>query len=180
MLDLVPRIAPTAWAQLSSGKPPAPETPAHGYVITKSVKGSDIPADCISVLRRDEIYLPIAVRKPKGNGPFPVITMGWGEGKRGMPKVEELVERLAPMQDRMIARGYVVVTVNYRNEIPYLYEQLQQPSQNLADSISGERRTLKSQPTLDHQDLITTMRYLQSVPYVDKNAIVARGASHTG
>jgi len=180
MLDLVPRIAPTAWAQLSSGKPPAPETPAHGYVITKPVKGSDIQADYTFVLTRDEIYLPIAVRKPKGNGPFPVITMGWGEGKRGMLKVEELVERLTPMQDRMIARGYVVVTVNYRNEIPYLYEQLQQPSQNLPDSISGERRTLKSHPTLDHQDLIATMRYLQSVPYADKNAIGAMGVSHSG
>jgi len=69
MLDLVSRITPTAWAQLSSGKPPAPETPAHGYVITKPVKGSDIQADYTFVLTRDEIYLPIAVRKPKGNGP---------------------------------------------------------------------------------------------------------------
>lgn len=180
MLDLVPRIVATVWAQFPSGKSPAPETPAHGYVITKPVKGSDIPADYTFVLTQDEIYLPIAVRKPKGHGPFPVITMGWAEGKRGMRKVEELVERLAPMQDRMIARGYVLVTVNYRNEIPYLYEQLQQLAQNLPDSISGERRTLKSHPTLDHEDLIATMRYLKSVPYVDKNAIGAMGVSHSG
>ncbi len=111
MLDLVSQIAPSVWAQIPSGKPPAPETPTHGYVITKPVKGSDIPADYTFVLTQDEIYLPIAVRKPKGNGPFPVITMGWGEGKGGMRRVEELVERLTPMQDRMIARGYVVVTV---------------------------------------------------------------------
>jgi len=180
MLDLVSQIAPSVWAQIPYGKPPAPETPTHGYVITKPVKGSDIPADYTFVLTQDEIYLPIAVRKPKGNGPFPVITMGWGEGKGGMRRVEELVERLTPMQDRMIARGYVVVTVKYRNEIPYLYEQLQQPAQNLPDSISGERRTLKSQPTLDHADLIATMGYLQSLPYVDKNAIGAMGVSHGG
>ena len=52
------------------GKAPAQETPSHGYVITKPVKGSDIPADYTFVLTRDEIYVPIAVRKPKGDGPF--------------------------------------------------------------------------------------------------------------
>jgi dienelactone hydrolase len=180
MLYLVPRMLPTACAQLPGGKPPAEETPAHGYVITKAVKGSEIPADYTFVLTRDEIYVPIAVRKPKDNGRFPVITMGFGEGKRGMLKVEELVERLAPMQDRMIARGYVVATVNYRNEVPYLYEQIQEPAQNLPDSISGERRTLKSHPTLDHEDLIASMRYLQTQPYVEKNAIGAMGVSHSG
>ena len=180
VLALLPRITPIAWAQLPGGKPPVEETPSHGYAITKAVKGSEIPADYTFVLTRDEIYVPIAVRKPKGNGPFPVITMGSGEGKRGMLKVEELVERLAPMQDQMIARGYVVVTVNYRNEVPYLYEQLQQPAHNLPDSISGEQRTLKSHPTLDHEDLIAIMRYLQTLPYVDKNAIGAMGVSHSG
>jgi dienelactone hydrolase len=180
MLSLVPRVLPAVWAQLPRGKPAADETPSHGYAITKATRGSQIPTDYTFVLTRDEIYVPIALRKPAGNGPFPAITMGFGEGKRGMLKVEELVERLAPMQDRLIARGYVVATVNYRNEVPYLYEQVQGPAQNLPDSISGERRTLKSRPTLDHEDLIAVMRYLQTLPYVDNSAIAAMGVSHSG
>lgn len=124
--------------------------------------------------------MPIALRKPKGDGPFPVITMGSGEGRRGMLHIEGQVESLAPMQDRMVARGYVVVYVNYRNEIPHLYEQLPQPAQNLRDNISGERRTLKSRPTLDHEDLIAVLRYLHTLPYVDKDAIGATGVSHSG
>jgi dienelactone hydrolase len=144
------------------------------------VKGSRIPADYTFVLTRDEIYVPIAVRKPEGSGPFPAVTMGFGEGKRGMLKVEELIEQLAAMQDQMIARGYVVVTVNYRNEVPYLYEELQQPAYNLPDSISGGHRTLKSHSTLDHEDLIAVMKYLRTLPYVDKNAIAAMGVSHSG
>jgi dienelactone hydrolase len=83
------------------------------------------------------------------------------------------------MQDRMLARGYVVVTVNYRNEIPYAYEQ-SKPPQNLPDSISGDRRMLKSGPTLDHEDLIAIIRYLQSLPYIDKNGVGAMGVSHSG
>ena len=70
-----PGAAAPAWAQLPGGKPPAAETPPHGYVIRKPLKGSAIPADYTFVFTRDEIYVPIIVRKPKGNGPFPVITM---------------------------------------------------------------------------------------------------------
>jgi dienelactone hydrolase len=176
----LPPGAVDASAQLSTGRAAAEAIPPHGYVVaSKEVKGSNIPGDYTFVLTRDEIYVPILVRKPKGNGPFPAITMGWGEGREGMRKVEELSERLTQMQDRMIARGYVVVTVNYRNEIPYAYEQ-SKPPQNLPDSISGDRRMLKSGPTLDHEDLIAIIRYLQTLPYIDKNAVGAMGVSHSG
>jgi dienelactone hydrolase len=160
--------------------PIAPELASHGHVITKPVRGSEIPMDLTFVLTRDEIYVPIAVRKPKGNGPFPVITMGRGGGRGGAPHVEKQVERLASMQDRMIARGYVVAYVNYRNEIPYLYEQTA-CAQNLPDTMSGgENRTLKSAPTLDSDDFIAVLRYLRTLPYVDKEAIGAVGVSHGG
>ena len=176
----LPPGAVNAYAQLSTGRAAAEAIPPHGYVLaSKEVKGSNIPGDYTFVLTRDEIYVPILVRKPKGNGPFPAITMGWGEGREGMKKVQELSERLTQMQDRMLARGYVVVTVNYRNEIPYAYEQ-SKPPQNLPDSISGDRRMLKSGPTLDHEDLIAIIRYLQTLPYIDKNAVGAMGVSHSG
>ena len=179
-LIAVPGMVRITRAQLSTGKPPAESIPPHGYVIaSKLIKGTDTPADYTFVVTRDEIYVPIIVRKPKGNGPFPAITMGWGEGREGMKKVERLAESLSQMQDRMIARGYVVATVNYRNEIPYAYEQAK-PPQNLPDSISGERRMLKSGPTLDHEDLIAIIRYLQSLPYVDKSGVGAIGVSHSG
>ena len=163
-----------------AAKPPAPETVPHAYVITKPVAGSHFPADYTFVLTRDEIYVPIALRRPPGNGPFPVITMGFGEGKRGMLKVEDLVARLAPMQDRMIARGYAVATVNYRNEIPYAYLQTDHAPENLPDNISGDQRTLKSRATLDHHDLIAIWRYLGTLLFVDAGAIGAMGVSHSG
>lgn len=159
--------------------PIAPELPSHGYVITRPVSGSAIPLDLAFVLTRDEIYVPIAVRKPAGDGPFPVIVMGRGDGRGGVAHVEKQVERLAAMQDSMIGRGYVVVYVNYRNEIPHLYEDTQR-AQNLADDVSGEGRTLKSAPTLDSDDLIAILRYLQTLSYVDADAIGIVGVSHSG
>ncbi|MEO7728120.1 MAG: hypothetical protein ABIS45_12760 [Burkholderiales bacterium] len=162
-----------------SAAPIAPELPSHGYVISKPVRGTAIPMDITFVLTRDEIYVPIAVRKPHGNGPFPVIVMGRGNGRGGVLQIESQVERLAPMHDEMIARGYVVVFVNYRNEIPHLYEDTAR-AQNLADDVANEGRTLKSAPTLDSDDLIAILKYLPTLPFVDANAIGLVGVSHSG
>jgi dienelactone hydrolase len=160
--------------------PVARERPPHGFVVTRPVRGSAIPMDLTFVLTRDEIYVPVAIRKPDGRGPFPVITLGRGDGRGGYPHVEAQVERLAAMQDRMIERGYVVAYVNYRNEIPHLYEQ-GDPAVNLPDDASGgDNRTLKSAPTLDSDDFIAIIGYLKTLPYVDGDAIGAAGVSHGG
>ena len=116
--------------------PVAAELPPHGYVITKPVPGSDNPADYTFVLTRDEIYVPIAVRKPKGEGPWPAIIMGRGNGRGGLPLIEQKVALYSTMQDKMIARGYVVAYVNYRNEIPYHYET-RSIAKNVADDIAN-------------------------------------------
>src|SRR5258708_15933254 len=106
-------------AQLSTGREAAEAIPPHGYVLaSKAIKGSDIPGDYTFVLTRDEIYVPILVRKPKGNGPFPAITMGWGEGREGMKKVEQLSERLPQMQDPITPRRYLVLTLNHPHKFP--------------------------------------------------------------
>lgn len=158
----------------------APELPSHGYVITRPVAGSAYSMDLSFVLTRDEIYVPIVVRKPAGTGPFPVIVMGRGAGRGGLPHIEKHVLQMVPMQDEMIARGYVVVFVNYRNEIPHLYQDKVRVK-NLADDMSGgENRTLKSAPTLDSDDLIAILKYLQTLEYVDPDAIGVVGVSHSG
>jgi dienelactone hydrolase len=166
-------------AKAKIAAPVAPELSSHGYVITKPVRGSNIPIDITFVLTRDEIYVPIAVRRPRGDGPFPVIVMGRGNGRGGVLQIETQVERLAAMQDEMIARGYVVVFVNYRNEIPHLYEDTGR-AQNLADDVANEGRTLKSAPTLDSDDMIAILKYLPTLAYVDQNAIGLVGVSHSG
>src|SRR4051812_45249891 len=99
-------------AQANPSAAVAPGLPSHGYVITKPVPGSGYPMDLTFVLTRDEIYVPIVVRKPAGAGPFPVIVMGRGAGRGGLPHIEKHVQQMVPMQDEMIARGYVVVFVN--------------------------------------------------------------------
>ena len=164
---------------MATGPAVASDLPSHGYVIAKPVRASDSLAYYTFVLTRDEIYVPIAVRKPKGNGPFPMIAMGRGNGRGGLPHVEAQVERLASMQDRMIERGYAVAYVQYRNEIPHLYNEIER-AHNVADDVSGEGRTLKSSPSLDSDDMISILNYLKTLPYVNADRIGCVGVSHSG
>ena len=46
--------------------------------------------------------------------------------------------------------------------------------------MTAERRTLKSAPSLDSDDLIAVFEYLKTLPYIDRNAIGALGVSHSG
>lgn len=158
----------------------AKRTAPHGYEIRMPLAGTPYPAHATFVPTSDEIYVPVVVRRPDGDGPFPVITMGRGDGRGGMPHVLAQVERLVPMQDEMIRRGYAVVYVNYRNEIPYLYHQ-RGALRDLDDDMSGgENRTLKSAASLDSDDLAAIWRYLHAAPWVRPEAIGALGISHGG
>jgi dienelactone hydrolase len=159
--------------------PVAAELPPHGYIISKTMRGTDAPVDYAFVLTRDEIYVPIAIRKPKGSGPFPLITIGRGNGRGGLPHVETQLERLASMIDLMLARGYAVAYVQYRNEIPHLYNEIGR-AHNVGDDVSGEGRTLKSSPSLDSDDMISILGYLKTLPYVKADAIGCVGVSHSG
>ena len=153
--------------------------PVHGYVSTQPVTGSPHPMHLTFVWARDEIYIPVAVRKPAGPGPFPVIMMGRGNGRGGMPHVVREVERCASMQDLMIERGYVVVYVNYRNEVPHLYNQIER-SHLIQDDFTDEGRVRMSSASLDSDDFLAVLRYLQTLPYVKPDAIGAMGVSHSG
>ena len=153
--------------------------PVHGYSLSQPVTGSPHPAQLTFVWTRDEIYVPIAIRKPPGAGPFPVIMMGRGNGRGGMPHVIREVERCASMQDLMIERGYVVVYVNYRNEVPHLYNQIER-SELIADDMTHEGRVRMSTASLDSDDFLAVLRYLQTLPYVNRDAIGAMGVSHSG
>jgi dienelactone hydrolase len=159
--------------------PVARNLPSHGFVITKPVAGSAIAADYTFVLTRDEIYVPIAVRRPEGAGLFPLIAIGRGNGRGGMPHVEAQVERHAAMQEIMLGRGYAVAYVSYRNEIPHLYNETA-GADDIADDISGEGRTLKSSACLDSDDMISILAYLKTLPYVNADAVGCVGVSHGG
>lgn len=159
--------------------PAVPDYPVD-YALIQPLYGTPYPAILVFVPTFDELYVPLVLRKPEGEGPFPVITMGRGDGRGGMPHVLAEVERLVPMQDEMIRRGYAVAYVNYRHEIPRLYGQRGELTELEDDMSGGENRRLKSAATLDSDDLAAVWCYLAQRPWVKPGAIGALGISHGG
>jgi dienelactone hydrolase len=148
-------------------------------VVPRKIPTSGTPFDLHLVETRDEIYTPVAVRKPAGKGPFPAVLVASGNGIGGFTKIETALYRLEPMMDQMLKRGYVVAYANYRNEIPQAYNSVAR-SKNLEDTISGGARVLKSNATLDSDDYIALIEHLQGLPYVRKEDVGTIGVSHAG
>jgi len=147
--------------------------------ITRTIPNSNRTYQLHMISTRDEIHLPLGVRKPDGDGPFPVILIGRGNGKGGYAEVEKAMYELEPMMDMLIDRGYAVAYGNYRNEIPGLYNEVER-AENIADSMSGGARALKSGPSLDSDDYIEIIAHLKALDFTDPEGVGTVGVSHSG
>ena len=148
-------------------------------VVERTLPGSGTVWELQLVLARDEIYVPIGVRKPDGDGPFPLILVGSGQGRDGLLKIDQAMEDVEELMDRFVERGYAVAYLNFRNEIPELYNEIAR-SELLADTVSGGDRRLQSAPALDSDDYISIVEHVKALPYADPEGIGAIGSSHSG
>lgn len=153
---------------------------AHPYVLVeRTIPRSGTPWELHLIQTSDEIYAPIGVRKPAGNGPFPMILIGSGQGRDGIAKIEQSMDRYEELMTRLVDRGYVAAFVSYRNEVPELYNEIA-AAELLEDTVSGGDRTLRSVPALDSDDHLAIIEHARGLPYTDPNAIGAIGSSHSG
>jgi len=170
----------TAMAQTTDAAQAGIAAAAHPYVLVeRTIARSGTAWELHLVLTHDEIYVPIGVRRPDGDGPFPVILIGSGQGSDGMLKIERSMERYEELMTRLVDRGYVAAFVSYRNEVPELYNEIA-AAELLADTVSGGNRTLRSVPALDSDDHLAIVEHARSLPYTDPNRIGAIGSSHSG
>jgi len=110
------------------------------------------PVEEVYVPSFDGVFLPAAIRKPAGNGPFPaVILLHGGVGGSGFEGAKRFVA--GPVPDRLLELGYVLMAADYRR---YHF---------------GEDEL---------QDVIGAYRKLGSYSYVDKDRIALIGGSHGG
>ncbi len=147
--------------------------------VAKTLPGSGAPWTMHMVQTKDAVYIPIGIRTPDGDGPFPLITMGFGEGREGVAKIEFSMHHYEGIMDYMLDRGYAVAFINYRNEVPRAYNSFDRP-EYMFDSIGGNTRALRSSATLDSEDYISIIGHVKSLPYVDKDAVGSIGVSHSG
>jgi dienelactone hydrolase len=128
------------------------------------VSETDSPVQQTYIKTKDGLYVAAAVRKPKGDGPFPAVIMFHGApGGRGM---EQLVgwSRGAtggPVWERFLQEGFVVAVADYRG---------------------AQRITAQPPPgqVTYIDDGIAVLDYVKALPYVDASRVSLYGVSLGG
>jgi dienelactone hydrolase len=130
------------------------------------VSETDSPVMQTWIKAKDGVYIAAAVRKPKGDGPFPAIVMFHGApGGRGM---DQLVgwsrgDHGGPVWERFLQEGFVVAVADYRGGPANLMNT--PSSTGLATAID---------------DGITVIDYVQNLAYVDRSKVSVYGVSLGG
>lgn len=138
--------------------------PDRKYVHVVSEQDSPVMQTWIKA--KDGLYIAAAVRKPRGDGPFPAIVMFHGApGGRGM---DQLVgwsrgDHGGPVWERFLEEGYVVAVADYRGGD---WNLMNKPS-------SGGLVT-----AID--DGVSVIDYVQNLPYVKRAEVNVYGVSLGG
>ena len=145
---------------------PGSTTPLPHQKYIRVVSEADSPVQETYIKTRDGLYVAAAIRKPKGDGPFPAIIIWHGApGGRGM---EQLVgwSRGAtggPVWERFLQEGYVVAVADYRGGNMNLMS---------ASSTTGVITSI--------DDGLAVIDYVKALKYVDADRINLYGVSLGG
>ncbi len=144
--------------------PGGKELPHDKYVRVVSEK--DSPVTQTYIQSKDGVYVAAAIRKPKGDGPFPaLIYLHGAPGGRGMEKLVTWSSGSTggPLWERFLQEGYVVVVADYRNPT----------GANLGDPLPEKMATYTD-------DAVAVFKHVEALPYVEKSRISVYGVSLGG
>lgn len=175
--DAEPGAQPTAPEQEAppSAGADVAEPGSEHVVSTEPVQGSSIPVHLMYVETWDGLYTAIGVRKPDGEGPFPMILFTSGNGGGGMPWVRDATQNQSWTLEQFLAAGYAVAWTRYRSEVELGYNT---GGKLVKDVRQG--RTLFNRSPLDFEDVIAIADFVKTLPYVDADRVGYVGMSHGG
>jgi dienelactone hydrolase len=153
----------------------APAINASQVIITEPVAGSDLPVYLAYVETIDGLYTPIGIRKPDGDGPFPMILFASGNGGGGMDWVRDATQNQSWTQEQFVKAGYAVAWTRYRAEVELAYAKY---GELIEDTRQG--RQLLSRGPLEYEDMISIIEFAKTLPYVDATRVGYMGMSHGG
>ncbi len=144
-------------------------------VVTEAVDGSEIPVHLSYVETIDGLYTPIGIRKPDGDGPFPIILFASGNGGGGMDWVRNATQNQSWTQEQFVKAGYAVAWTRYRAEVELAYAKY---GKLVEDTRQG--RQLLNRGPLEYEDMISIIEFVKTLPYVDPDRVGYMGMSHGG
>jgi dienelactone hydrolase len=154
----------------------APMAFGAGYLVeTATPPESDSSVHYVMVETVDGLYAPVAIRIPKGEGPFAAVVFASGNGGDGLAWLGKAVDNHSWLQEEMTRRGYVTVWMRYRAEVDRAYH-------NFGPLVQDQRqgRQLLNRGPLEYEDEIAIIDYLKTLPWIDGARIAHIGVSHGG
>ena len=153
----------------------SPALDSTRVVISEAVDRSEFPVHLAYVETVDGLYTPIGIRKPDGDGPFPIILFASGNGGGGMNWVRDATQNTSWTQEQFAKAGYAVAWIRYRAEVELAYANY---GKLIEDTRQG--RQLLNRGPLEYEDLISIIEYVKTLPYIDANRVGYMGMSHGG
>jgi dipeptidyl aminopeptidase/acylaminoacyl peptidase len=145
---------------------PGSTTPIPHDKYVRVVSETDSPVQQTYIKTKDGIYVAAAIRKPKGDGPFPAIIIFHGApGGRGMEQIVGWSRGATggPVWERFLQEGFVVVVGDYRGG---------DRDATSAPSDTGATTAI--------DDGVAVIDYVKSLPYVDRTRVSLYGVSLGG
>ena len=148
--------------------------PEH-VVVTEPVAGAPFPLHLMYVQMVDGVYIPIGLRKPKGDGPFPIVLCATGNGGGGMRMLRDHAHSKSWTPDQFLNAGYATAWMRYRAEVDYAYDRIGR----LIES-GRQGRQLFNRGPLEYEDAIAVAEYVKTLPFIDGARLGYIGVSHGG
>ena len=149
------------------------ETNPGNIVLTETVNGQAVTLMMIEVW--DGLYAPVGVRKPDGDGPFPMVLLASGNGGEGMEWIKDSMRNRAYTVDKLVEAGFACAWTRYRTEVELGYNN----GGKLIRDIRQGREMFNRSP-LEYEDEIAIADYFKTVPWVDTKRLSMIGMSHGG
>lgn len=142
-------------------------------ITTETIDGKRV--DIMYLETWDGLYAPIGVRRPDGDGPFPLILLASGNGGEGTTWIRNAMANRGYIVDRLVDAGYACAWIRYRTEVELGYHD---GGPLIRDMRQG--RELFNRSPLEYEDEIAIVEHMKAVDWVDADRIGLIGMSHGG
>ena len=141
--------------------------------VVERIPGSSLSAEIVFVEMPDGVYAPIAMMRPPGTGPFPLVLLAHMNGGQGTQWLREWLHYGNWTPEQLVGAGYAVAWMRYRAEVDNVY-----------GPPLGERtrqgRQLFNRGPFEYDDAISVARFVKTLPYIDADRVGYLGLSHGG